>query len=133
MKSIVFIVLQIFFATRAILKIREYRSYIPQVTGEYSVTWRVACSRFSKVGDERKKSEREKQLGTSTKEGKGEAKGELFLALVLPCFFLSLSPFFPSTQPPIAWNRLRGALDQSPDNLVPGVSHLTVSWSSKGR
>ena len=38
MATIVFIILQIFIATRAVLKIEEYS---PVLAGEYSVTWRV--------------------------------------------------------------------------------------------
>ena len=37
MEATVFIILQIFFAARAFLKIGEYHSDIPQLAGEYSV------------------------------------------------------------------------------------------------
>ena len=39
MEAIVFIILQVFFALRAILKGEEYHSDV--LTGEYSLTWRV--------------------------------------------------------------------------------------------
>jgi len=39
MEAIVFIVLQIFYETRAVLKIEEYSR--PLLAGEYSPTWRV--------------------------------------------------------------------------------------------
>ena len=38
MEPIVFIMLQIFFATRAVLKIGKYLGYFPVLAGEYSVT-----------------------------------------------------------------------------------------------
>ena len=38
MEDIVFIILQIFFATRAVLKIGEYSRIFPLLAGEYSVT-----------------------------------------------------------------------------------------------
>ena len=45
MATIVFIILQIFFATRAVLKIGEYSRIFPVSAGEYSVTWRVKANR----------------------------------------------------------------------------------------
>ena len=38
MEAIVFIILQIFYATRAVWKIGEYLGYSPVVAGEYSPT-----------------------------------------------------------------------------------------------
>ena len=41
MEAIVFIILQIFFATRAIFEIGEYSRIFPVLVGEYSVIWRA--------------------------------------------------------------------------------------------
>ena len=38
MEAIVFIILQIFFATRAVFKVGEYPRISPVLAGEYSVT-----------------------------------------------------------------------------------------------
>ena len=41
MATIVFIILQIFFAMRAVWKLGNILGYSPVLAGEYSVTWRV--------------------------------------------------------------------------------------------
>ena len=41
METIMFIIVQIFYATRAVLKIGGYSRYHPVLAGGYSITWRV--------------------------------------------------------------------------------------------